>query len=195
MRMDFLKTIAAMTSAEFLVGPHRDISEAVVSNYFSVKFHDMVDQLAFAAGVKHVSSKQLHIGTPLDVWVQALAQQSPVQVLGDAGGEVARIVPLIFDSGLDDGLAALAPRTDGAGYHLCGLFLNDALCVDGAMRGIGIGRALIVQRALRDERLPTWHDEKTRYSEKGLAVMISAFRELQSIADVEIEREPVAEPA
>lgn len=93
---------------------------------------------------------------------------------------IGRDVPSLAEEGyvlrpVECGMLLIDP--DG---NAVGGYLSCDLAVDSAHRGLGLGRELVIERALRDGSIPTWHLDEPAYSPEGVACHESAWHHARS---------------
>jgi hypothetical protein len=102
---------------------------------------------------------------------------SPGELLPVEGGAVTASLIRPDLSFVEVGCGTLLVDGSGAavgGYLSCDLSLRDDL------KGIGLGREIVIEHALRSGDLPTWHLDAPAYSRAGLAAHRAAWRHARS---------------
>lgn len=122
-----------------------------------------------------------------------LARRLPL-VLADIAGDDPE--ELVID---DDRHARATPSTSRPGFRfvairtgvlllddrrrIVGAYAGPDLTLKPALHGFGLGRELVLERALRDGSTPVWNLQTPAYTPAGLAAHVSAWRRAQDDPD------------
>ena len=72
--------------------------------------------------------------------------------------------------------------------RIVGAYAGSDLVLKPALHGFGLGRELVLERALRDGSLPVWSHDRPGYSPAGLAAHQSAWNRAQDDPSALLER-------
>ena len=137
-----------LTLDAFLKGPGNEDAELVVDRIFAKKLPVVLSDIAMDdADALVISDHQFDRGSPSDVR------------------------PGFRFVGISTGVLLMDDRR-----RIVGAYAGSDLVLKPALQGFGLGRELVVERALRDGSIPVWNHDEPAYTPAGLAAHQSAWQ-------------------
>jgi len=145
---------------EFLKGPGNEDAEIVIDRIFAKKLPAVLSDIGEDdPDALAVSDWQMTRGSPSDVR------------------------PGFRFVGISTGVLLVDDRR-----RIVGAYAGSDLVLRTALHGFGLGRELVLERALRDGSIPVWDHDRPGYSPAGLAAHTSAWQRAQDDPDAILER-------
>lgn len=177
---EFCRMMLQIYPDQVLTGPDRDEDDVDIDPIMGATFLTAMEDFCVDAEIPRTDPTL----TPDSPEIRAVTSQRLAReeaLLSIPGG--GRVVRARSTEGRYIGVAAIMPREeDPETFRLAGLFTGCTLCVNGPMRGRGIGKALVIARFILDGELPTWDHDTPGYSPAGASVIENAASELTDLA-------------